>query len=168
MYQKGSSIALRIDKQRLEIRFLKKIYAVEDHCIGCRLCEVHCVTQHSKSRELVKAHRKEVITPSRVRVSEHGPISFAVQCRHCSEPACVYSCLSGAMSKDPISGLVIHDRERCIGCWTCVMVCPVGAVIPDITTSKVVAKCDLCADLEMPACVQNCPNRALLFQEVPP
>jgi carbon-monoxide dehydrogenase iron sulfur subunit len=30
----------------------------------------------------------------------------------------------------------------------------------------VVAKCDACADLEIPACVANCPNGALECKEV--
>jgi carbon-monoxide dehydrogenase iron sulfur subunit len=148
--------------------FLKRVYAIEENCIGCRLCEVRCVTQHSKSKDVVKAHRKEIPTPSRVKVQEQGAISFAVQCRHCEEPACVYSCLSGAMSRDPLTGIVTHDNERCIGCWTCVMVCPTGAVIPDVKTRKVAAKCDLCIGLEIPVCVQNCPNRALVYQEASP
>jgi len=146
---------------------LKRIYTIQDHCIGCRLCEVHCITQNSTTKDIVKAHRKEVPS-SRVRVQEQGPVSFAVQCRHCNEPMCVYSCLSGAMSRDPVSGIVTHDKERCIGCWTCVMVCPFGAITPDLVQRKVVSKCDLCNGLETPACVQNCPNRALVFQEVCP
>ena len=147
---------------------LKRIYAMQDYCIGCRLCEVHCITQQSKARDIVKSHRKEVPSPSRVRVQEEGSVSFAVQCRHCNEPMCVYSCLSGAMSRDPVTGIVTHDRDRCIGCWTCVMVCPFGAVVPDTKEHKVVSKCDLCTGQETPACVQNCPNRALVFQEVCP
>ena len=146
---------------------MKRIYAREEYCIGCRLCEVHCVTQHSQSKDIVKAHRRGFSAPSRVRVQEQGPLSFAVQCRHCREPACVYSCLSGAMSKDPLTGRVIHDANRCLGCWTCVMVCPVGAIVPDVKTRKITSKCDLCEGLEIPACVQNCPNRSLVFQEAP-
>lgn len=147
---------------------LKKVFAIEDHCIGCRLCEVHCVTEHSKSKKIVKAHRKELPTASRLRVQENGPLSFAIQCRHCDEPSCVHSCLSGAMSKDPLSGRVIHDSDRCIGCWTCVMVCPFGAIISDEKSKKVIAKCDLCEGLEIPACVNNCPNQALIFEEASP
>lgn len=161
----GSFLSKQASRRGL---ILKRIYAIQDHCIGCRLCEVHCITQHSKTKDMVKAHRKEVSSPSRVRVQEQGPVSFAVQCRHCNEPMCVYSCLSGAMSKDPISGIVTHDRDRCIGCWTCVMVCPFGAIVPDVKEHKVVSKCDFCTGLEAPACVLNCPNRALVFQEACP
>ncbi|MBS7622878.1 hypothetical protein KEJ39_04285 [Candidatus Bathyarchaeota archaeon] len=47
------------------------------------------------------------------------------------------------------------------------MVCPFEAVVPNVKERKV-SKCDLCAGLGEPACVQNCPNRALVLQEVYP
>jgi carbon-monoxide dehydrogenase iron sulfur subunit len=88
----------------------------------------------------------------------------AVQCRHCPEPLCVYACLTGAMQQDPLSGNVSLDPERCIGCWTCILACPYGAIRRDLERG-VAAKCDLCPDLEVPACVVNCPNEALVFTE---
>jgi carbon-monoxide dehydrogenase iron sulfur subunit len=69
------------------------------------------------------------------------------------------------MTKDPKTGEVKHNKEKCMGCWTCIMVCPYGAIKMD-KENKVVAKCDLCQDLEEPACVANCPNQALEFKEV--
>ena len=54
-----------------------------------------------------------------------------------------------------------------MGCWTCIMVCPYGAIIMD-KEGKVVAKCDLCQGFDEPACVANCPNEALVFKEVKP
>lgn len=71
------------------------------------------------------------------------------------------------MKKDEETGLVTHDPEKCIGCWTCIMVCPYGAIKRD-ASGKVVSKCDLCAELEIPACVANCPNGALVYKEVKP
>ena len=68
------------------------------------------------------------------------------------------------MQKDPETGLVSVDAERCIGCWTCIIACPYGALARD-TTSKVVAKCDLCPDRDIPVCVANCPNEALVIAE---
>jgi carbon-monoxide dehydrogenase iron sulfur subunit len=75
---------------------------------------------------------------------------------------CVYSCLTGASYKDPETGQVCVDPEKCIGCWTCVVACPNGALVRDLK-SHVVAKCDLCPDEEIPACVANCPNEALVL-----
>jgi carbon-monoxide dehydrogenase iron sulfur subunit len=69
------------------------------------------------------------------------------------------------MILDKETGLVTHNTEKCIGCWTCVMVCPYGAVKPD-SSGTIIAKCDLCPNLEVPACVTNCPNEALIYGEV--
>ena len=61
-------------------------------------------------------------------------------------------------------GLVI-DQERCIGCGTCLLVCPLGALRLDVEQKKMV-KCDLCQGEEIPACVANCPNEALVYAEL--
>jgi carbon-monoxide dehydrogenase iron sulfur subunit len=132
---------------------MKRIVAKEEVCMGCGLCEVYCIVQHSKSKDVVKAYLKEHPRPlSRVRLESKRPISFAVQCRHCEDAPCVTACLSGAMRVDEKTGLVTHDNDKCIGCWTCVMVCPYGALKTDVS-GKVVAKCDMCIELDVPACV---------------
>jgi carbon-monoxide dehydrogenase iron sulfur subunit len=140
---------------------MKRILINEDVCMGCGLCKVHCLTEHSQSKDIIRAHHKE--SPKampRLRVEKQGEVSFAIQCRHCEEPWCVYSCLTGAMQKDPVTGVVTSDPEKCIGCWTCLLACPYGALTRD-SGSKVVAKCDLCPSRDVPACVANCPNEAL-------
>ncbi|ADJ26293.1 4Fe-4S ferredoxin iron-sulfur binding domain protein [Dehalogenimonas lykanthroporepellens BL-DC-9] len=141
----------------------KKIYIRKEVCIGCGLCRVYCATQHSDSKDIIKAHRKE--SPKavpRLKVERQNETSFSVPCRHCDEPWCVYSCLTGAMSKDPVTGVVTSDPDKCIGCWTCVVSCPNGALVKDKLT-KVIRKCDLCPDLDVPACVANCPNEAIVL-----
>ena len=141
---------------------MKRIYSKEEVCIGCRLCEVHCTVQHSKSKEIITAFKKEVPRAApRVNVEERGNLSFGIQCRHCENPACVQACISGAMRKME-SGEVILDEEICVGCWTCILVCPFGAVTRN---DKRAAKCDLCKGMDIPVCVANCPNDALVFEE---
>lgn len=136
--------------------------------MGCRLCEVYCTTQHSKSKDIIEAYRRELPRPlSRVKVEESRPLSFAIQCRNCEDYPCVVACLSGAMRLDEETGIVMHDPEKCMGCWTCIMVCPYDALRMDLER-KVVAKCDLCRDFDAPACVANCPNEALIYEEVTP
>jgi len=97
-------------------------------------------------------------------MEERGPVSFSVRCQQCDESPCVYACLTGALQKDTESGIVTVDEERCTGCWTCILVCPFGAIRQDTHQGKI-AKCDLCAGRDMPVCVTNCPNEALVYAE---
>ena len=143
---------------------LKNIYIREEVCIGCGLCEVYCQTEHSRSKNILKAFKRETPRPlPRIHVERKAEVCFAIQCRHCTEPWCVYSCLTGAMQRDPISGVVTIDEDRCIGCWTCLLACPYGALLRD-QERKVTAKCDLCPEHEVPVCVANCPNEALVLR----
>lgn len=145
---------------------MKRIIAKPEVCMGCGLCEVYCTVQHSKSKDPIKAYNRENPKPlSRIRLEVNKPVSFSIQCRNCQDAPCVNACLSGAMQKDTKSGQVTHNPEKCMGCWTCVMVCPYGAIKMD-QQNKVVVKCDLCQGLETPACVANCPNHALELKEV--
>ncbi|RLA94847.1 MAG: 4Fe-4S ferredoxin [Deltaproteobacteria bacterium] len=134
--------------------------------MGCRLCEVYCVTQHSASKNILKAYRGEYPRPtSGIIFEEKDHLSFALQCRHCEEPLCVEACLTGAMYRHP-DGYVLHDKDRCVGCWMCIMVCPFGVIKPDLDQKVVASKCDLCIEAEEPACVAHCPNEAIELREV--
>jgi carbon-monoxide dehydrogenase iron sulfur subunit len=145
---------------------MKRISIKQEACIGCGLCQVYCTVEHSKSKDLVKAYLKENPKPvSRARVETNKPNSISIRCQHCKDTPCVNACLTGAMTKETETGHVLHNPEKCIGCWTCIMVCPYAAVKPD-SSGKIIAKCDLCPDREIPACVENCPNEALVLEEV--
>ncbi len=147
---------------------MKRIMAREEMCIGCRLCEVYCIAAHSRYRnDIVKAFKKIYPKPvSRIIVEEQKPISFGLQCRHCDEPACVGACLTGAMAKDPETGIVSNDTSKCIGCWTCLMSCPYGVIIKNEAAGHAASQCDFCIENGMePACVRNCPNEALYIKE---
>jgi len=144
---------------------MKRIYCNEDVCIGCHLCEIACVVEHSRSKDIIKAYKEESPRPiPRNMVEEEGALSFCLSCRHCDEPACVEACIAGAMIKDYETGVVKNQPEKCVGCWSCIMVCPRGAIKPD-PSKTIVIKCDLCPDREIPACVAACPNRALVYEE---
>lgn len=75
-------------------------------------------------------------------------------------------CPQGAISKDPDTGFVSNDLEKCIGCGTCALVCPYGAPKIDEEAKKAV-RCHGCADRvaegTKPVCVEACPARALDF-----
>ncbi|NLO07137.1 MAG: 4Fe-4S dicluster domain-containing protein [candidate division WS1 bacterium] len=144
---------------------MKRIRICEEHCIGCGLCEVHCVVQHSRSRNIIRAFREERdgIVPG-VKVERDGHLSFALQCRHCEDAPCIEACMTGAMHRDPETGAVLCDTERCVGCWMCIMACPAGAVQRG-ASGKVASKCDLCIGEDVPVCVANCPNEALVLED---
>ncbi|CAH2030874.1 4Fe-4S dicluster domain-containing protein [Trichlorobacter ammonificans] len=145
---------------------MKRIYSIEEACIGCHLCEVACITSHSRSKDPITAflHEKErPLARCVVEEAEEGVIAISTRCRHCDEPACVEACIAGAIQKQE-DGRVIVDTDKCVGCWSCVMACPFGAISRDLKKKKS-NKCDLCPDRDTPACVAACPNRALIYME---
>jgi carbon-monoxide dehydrogenase iron sulfur subunit len=147
---------------------MKRIYVNEEYCIGCRLCEIHCQVQHSQSKKIIKAFREEdPKAMARLVVEEEGPLSFAMQCRHCEDARCLEACITGAMHRDEETGAVLCDEDKCVGCWMCVMVCPYGAIQRSLVGSKAASKCDLCIGEEIPVCVAHCPNEALIFVDEP-
>lgn len=111
---------------------------------------------------MIKALKDRTIHP-RIRIEGDNQVSFAVSCRHCTDPLCVKSCIAGALSKK--DGVVCIDQNKCVGCHTCVLVCPYGALMP--SESGVMQKCELCIGNAggKPACVQGCPNKAIIFEE---
>ena len=62
-------------------------------------------------------------------------------------------------------GVVCIDKNKCVGCYTCVLVCPYGALRP--SPEGPMEKCELCVNNSCgePACVAGCPNRAIIFAE---
>jgi carbon-monoxide dehydrogenase iron sulfur subunit len=141
---------------------MRRIYVNEKWCLGCRLCEYYCAFANSGEVNMAKALKDKPIFP-RVRVEDNGRVTYAVSCRHCDDPLCVKSCIAAALSVD--AGVVTRDRDRCVGCLTCILVCPYGALTQD--DSGVVRKCELCQNnaYDRPACVAGCPNRAIVYEE---
>ncbi len=142
---------------------MKRVYVDEKWCLGCHLCEYNCAFANSGMKDMVKALKDKPVF-ARIRVEEKDNITYAVSCRHCKDPICVKSCISGALSKDE-SGAVVIDHDRCVGCLTCILVCPYGAV--SVGEGGVVQKCELCLKNSCgePACVKGCPNRAIIYEE---
>lgn len=144
---------------------MKKVYPNEDWCLGCKLCEVYCAAAHSLYRDVRAAFSApDGIKPTaRIVVEGDTKHSIAISCRHCQDAPCVESCISGAMQRR-LDGTVWCDQTRCVGCMTCVLVCPYGAVHKG-ENNKTVSKCDLCTLTGTPACVEHCPAFALEYRE---
>ncbi|MFH1798480.1 MAG: 4Fe-4S dicluster domain-containing protein [Candidatus Omnitrophota bacterium] len=145
---------------------LKKIIIKEEYCMGCRLCEVYCIVQHSKTKNIIKTYKGEYPKPlARIVVEESGYESFALQCRNCGDAPCLEACMTGAMRRDEETGAVLCDTDKCVGCWMCIMVCPFGVISRNTEEKKIASKCDLCMGEDMPVCVKNCPNEAIVCEE---
>ena len=145
---------------------MKRVYVNEEWCLGCHLCEYNCAFANSGKWDMASALKDKPIFP-RIHVegdaSDKDKITYAVSCRHCTDPICVKSCIAGALSQ--VNGVIKVDRSRCVGCLTCVLVCPYGALAP--SASGVMQKCELCTGnaCGTPACVAGCPNGAIVYEE---
>ena len=143
---------------------MKAIYVNEAWCLGCHLCEYMCAFANSGETDMVRALKGPIHPRIRVEDGEND-VHFAVNCRHCRDAVCVKGCIAGALRREG-DGVVVIDREKCVGCFTCVALCPYGAIMPD-GEGKAAQKCALCTDnlAGEPSCAANCPNRAIVFED---
>ena len=137
-----------------------------DRCTGCKTCELFCaVDRGSNGKTLLTAVQESPLPLARVRVEGSNQVPIALQCRHCLQAPCLDACLTGALTRDPKSNMVIVQEDRCIACWTCTMFCPYGVIYP-WPERKIALKCDRCAFMENPVCVEVCPCKALELMEI--
>jgi anaerobic dimethyl sulfoxide reductase subunit B (iron-sulfur subunit) len=96
-------------------------------------------------------------------------VSYLIRpCYHCTNPPCREVCPVEAITKRKRDGIVVVDRDACIGktdCGACVDACPYGAPQFDNDEDAKMQKCDLCLERwqegKSPICVESCPLRAL-------
>ena len=120
-------------------------------CTGCRLCELVCAVMHDG-----------VSNPTRSRIKvmkwESEGLYVPMSCQQCQDAPCMNVCPVKAISRDEDLGFVKVDYDVCIGCRSCVAVCPFGAMNYN-TIDKRVFKCDLCGG--KPQCVSFCDVKAV-------
>jgi formate dehydrogenase iron-sulfur subunit len=139
-----------------------------DACSGCKACVAGC---HSLNGLDENETWREVgllvgVQPSACSTDKQKPELQHVTsaCHHCVDPGCLNGCPVKAYDKDPVTGIVRHLDDQCIGCQYCVMKCPYE--VPKYSENLgIVRKCDMCVNRlaagEAPACVQSCPNGAI-------
>ncbi|MBW1724047.1 MAG: 4Fe-4S dicluster domain-containing protein [Deltaproteobacteria bacterium] len=143
----------------------KEIFVRLDRCMGCYTCEVACTVEHSRNKNLYSAISERPVPKKRVYVEWVAPDGrIPVLCRHCEDAPCMHACISGAISRTD-EGVVFTNVDKCIGCWTCVMVCPYGVIGRHMEEHKAY-RCDRCPDRQSPACVDACPTKALVYRTV--
>ena len=119
----------------------KRLYFDVSKCLACRTCEIVCCVGHSSTKDLFKAIKEKKAPMPKIKVSAGLDKNFPISCRHCEDPKCVDACIARALIYDFEKREVIHDKDKCIGCWMCIMVCPYGAIRPD-KRLKLPARCD--------------------------
>lgn len=144
---------------------MKRVFIDVERCMGCHSCELACGTAHSLNKDLVAALHCGEKPPVSVQVVRLEQMNFPRHCQHCEDAPCIKGCMSGALCRDEETNAVICDREKCVGCWMCVMTCPYGAVSEGYDGKAV--KCDLCPGDDIPACVKSCPTKALTYEDIP-
>ena len=144
-------------------------------CKGCRGCEYDCADANGLPEPLPNKEIKGLRKPDEVHrtvVNEYktskGIVYSKMQCMHCNEPACAAACLTQAMCKTT-EGPVIWRGDKCMGCRYCMVSCPYDTPKFEYhSANPKIEKCTMCFDTrvskgELPACVENCPNEALMF-----
>lgn len=128
----------------------------QKYCIGCQTCQAACRARHGLTPGVYPRQA------SSSQIELRGPY-ISLACNHCNNPACVDVCPTGAVSKRE-DGIVVHDPEVCIGCYSCEKACPYSAPQENDLNDRMV-KCDMCAARldkgENPACVDACPVKVL-------
>ena len=124
-----------------------------EKCTGCRLCELVCAVKHDGISNPAR---------SRIRVMkwEMEGLYIPMACQQCLDAPCLNSCPVGAISRNESLNRVEVDPDVCIGCRTCVSVCPFGAMSYNAVDKKVI-KCDLCDG--DPQCVRFCEVQAIEY-----
>jgi DMSO reductase iron-sulfur subunit len=135
-------------------------------CIGCRSCEVACNEQNGNPASLRWRRIGEIEGGSWPNTDRYY---LSMGCNHCLNADCLKGCPVNAYTKDPVTGIVLHSADACIGCQYCVWNCPYS--VPQFNPERgVVGKCDMChgrltQGLE-PACANACPENAIEIEIV--
>jgi len=147
----------------------KKQYAMvidARRCYGVHACTVACKAEFKVPLGENRSWVEEVEKGTYPDVTRNF---LPRLCNHCTKPNCVSVCPTGATWKREEDGIVVIDKDICIGCKYCVQACPydVRFVNEDTGTAD---KCDFCIHrvsqgLE-PACVEACPSRARIFGDI--
>ena len=151
-----------------------------ERCIECNGCVTACKKEHEVPWGV---NRRRVVT---LNDGVPGEKSISVACMHCSDAPCMAVCPVDCFYKTS-EGVVLHDKDLCIGCGYCFYACPFGAPqFPQDGAFGLRGKMDKCtfcaggpepdfsaaefrkygrnrlAEGKLPACAEMCSTKALL------
>ena len=128
---------------------MKHLYLYPEKCTGCRECSIACSLKKFGECNPKKA----AITVVR---DEFNRYELPIICFQCDDPVCLKFCPQNAYKIN--DGIVIHNKDRCIGCRLCAVLCPYNAIS---TINDDIIKCDLCEG--DPRCVKYCSTGAIKY-----
>lgn len=130
-------------------------------CIGCHACTTACKSEHDVP---VGVNRTWVKNVEKGEFPDTRRLFSVMRCNHCTDAPCVDICPTESLYVRA-DGIVDFDKDRCIGCKSCMQACPYDALYIDPETHTA-AKCNYCAhriDVGLePACVNVCPEHAII------
>jgi formate dehydrogenase iron-sulfur subunit len=134
---------------------VKRLFVDLDRCIGCGSCAAACA--------------RVLGGTSAIRYAELSPqVEIPSVCRHCTDAPCLNACPTGAVVRAE-DGVVSRDLLMCVGCRSCALACPFGALADDLQ-DRAAVKCNLCAARvergQQPACTASCASGARTFEEI--
>ncbi len=158
-----------------------KFLCDSERCIECNGCVTACKNEHDVPWGV---NRRRVVT---LEDGVPGERSISVACMHCTDAPCAAVCPVDCFYTTD-DGIVLHDKDLCIGCGYCFYACPFGAPqYPQKEAFGVRGKMDKCtfcaggpegkdnseeertkygrnriAEGKLPACAEMCATKALL------
>lgn len=151
-----------------------------ERCIECNGCVTACKNEHEVPWGV---NRRRVVT---LNDGEPGEKSISVACMHCTDAPCMAVCPTDVFYTTA-DGVVLHDKDKCIGCGYCLYACPFGAPqYPQESAFGARGKMDKCtfcaggpeedhsaeeqekygrnrlAEGKLPMCAEMCATKALL------
>ena len=158
-----------------------KFYCDAERCIECNACVTACKNENHVPWGV---NRRRVVT---IKDGEQGERSLSVACMHCSDAPCQAVCPVDVIYTRG-DGIVLHDKDGCIGCGYCFYACPFGApqfpnAASAFSSRGKMDKCTFCAggpeddhspaeyskygsnriaDGKLPLCAEMCSTKALL------
>ncbi len=127
----------------------KRIRTNFDLCTGCGICLLACSEKN-------KGGYNPRFAMLRIEKKQDGLVEEPIVCNQCENPYCLQVCPANAITKDPESGIVKINKQKCTGCGLCKEYCPRDVIV---IKDGIASKCELCEG--DPVCVKSCPTNAL-------
>jgi formate dehydrogenase iron-sulfur subunit len=91
-------------------------------CIECNGCVTACKNENDDALQW-GIQRRRVVT---LNDGLPGENSISVACMHCTDAPCMAVCPTDCFERTE-DGIVLHNKDLCIGCGYCLFACPFGA-----------------------------------------